>query len=257
MTTPAFGEIARAFRLLGTLAERAPAAAAGVSELLDAVGRLVGNELATLSVCDLRAGRRLVSSRPQGVLTADDLARFDRLLDGHPLVRYHALHARARVRRLSDCEPDAVFRTSELLQVYYRPLGLDRVLLVPLERSRTQLTGFVLNRRGADFSDAEVRLLELLRMPLLALYRQALASSCASCSATCGERAARGPARERCALTERESEVLAWVAAGKSDACIAELLGLSPRTVSKHLQNVYRKLGVANRTGAAMRALGR
>jgi DNA-binding CsgD family transcriptional regulator len=51
--------------------------------------------------------------------------------------------------------------------------------------------------------------------------------------------------------------VLAWVAAGKSDACIAELLGLSPRTVSKHLQNVYRKLGVANRTGAAMRALGR
>ena len=51
--------------------------------------------------------------------------------------------------------------------------------------------------------------------------------------------------------------MLRWVAAGKSDAQIGAILGISARTVQKHLQNVYDKLGVENRTAAAMRASGR
>lgn len=57
-------------------------------------------------------------------------------------------------------------------------------------------------------------------------------------------------------LTRRESEVLHWVAAGKADRDIAELIGCTHRTVHKHLQHVYVKLGVENRTAAAMRWLG-
>jgi DNA-binding CsgD family transcriptional regulator len=56
-------------------------------------------------------------------------------------------------------------------------------------------------------------------------------------------------------LTPREREVLHWVAAGKGDAQIAAILGASPRTVQKHLQHIYEKLGVESRTAAAMRAL--
>jgi DNA-binding CsgD family transcriptional regulator len=55
-------------------------------------------------------------------------------------------------------------------------------------------------------------------------------------------------------LTAREHEVLQWLAGGKTDRDIAEILSISPRTVHKHLQRIYEKLGVETRTAAVMRA---
>ena len=52
-------------------------------------------------------------------------------------------------------------------------------------------------------------------------------------------------------LTTREGEVLSWLAKGKTNRDIAQILGLSPRTVDKHLEQIYSKLGVENRTAAA------
>ena len=52
-------------------------------------------------------------------------------------------------------------------------------------------------------------------------------------------------------LTTRESEVLSWLSKGKTNRDIAQILGLSPRTVDKHLEQIYAKLGVENRTAAA------
>jgi DNA-binding NarL/FixJ family response regulator len=52
-------------------------------------------------------------------------------------------------------------------------------------------------------------------------------------------------------LTTREGEVLAWLSKGKTNRDIAQILGLSPRTVDKHLEQIYAKLGVENRTAAA------
>lgn len=57
-------------------------------------------------------------------------------------------------------------------------------------------------------------------------------------------------------LSPREAEVLAWIAAGKTNEAIASILGASPRTVDKHVERILAKLGVENRTGAAARALG-
>lgn len=51
-------------------------------------------------------------------------------------------------------------------------------------------------------------------------------------------------------LTRREGEVLSWLSKGKANRDIAEILGLSPRTVDKHLEQIYAKLGVENRTAA-------
>ncbi|HKX35461.1 MAG TPA: response regulator [Rhizorhapis sp.] len=56
-------------------------------------------------------------------------------------------------------------------------------------------------------------------------------------------------------LTEREAEVLGWLAKGKSNRDVAAILGCSPRTVNKHLEQIYSKLQVENRTAAAMRAI--
>jgi DNA-binding NarL/FixJ family response regulator len=57
-------------------------------------------------------------------------------------------------------------------------------------------------------------------------------------------------------LTTRESEVLSWLSKGKTNRDIAQILGLSPRTVDKHLEQIYAKLGVENRTAAAAVATG-
>ncbi|MBN8996857.1 MAG: response regulator transcription factor [Rhizobiales bacterium] len=61
--------------------------------------------------------------------------------------------------------------------------------------------------------------------------------------------------RRRFALTGREAEVLSWIAQGKSNRDIGEILNLSPRTVNKHLEQIYQKLGVENRASAAIAAL--
>lgn len=55
----------------------------------------------------------------------------------------------------------------------------------------------------------------------------------------------------RHALTGREAEVLLWVSRGKPNREISEILGISPRTVNKHLEQVFEKLGVENRASAA------
>ncbi|WP_439607258.1 response regulator [Hydrogenophaga sp.] len=53
------------------------------------------------------------------------------------------------------------------------------------------------------------------------------------------------------ALTPRETEVLSWLAKGKTNRDIADILGMSHRTVNKHLEHVFEKLGVETRSAAA------
>lgn len=56
-------------------------------------------------------------------------------------------------------------------------------------------------------------------------------------------------------LTNREAEVLYWIAKGKTNREIGQILGTSPRTINKHSENIYKKMGVENRTTAAANAL--
>lgn len=62
---------------------------------------------------------------------------------------------------------------------------------------------------------------------------------------------------QSCGLTRREAEVLYWVALGKTNRDIGEILELSPRTVNKHLEHIFCKLNVETRTGAVTTALTR
>ena len=64
---------------------------------------------------------------------------------------------------------------------------------------------------------------------------------------------ALGPLPE---LSSRETEILAWVAGGKSNPLIAEILGISSHTVNTHLRRIYLKLGVFDRISAAVRGIG-
>lgn len=62
---------------------------------------------------------------------------------------------------------------------------------------------------------------------------------------------------QSCGVTKREAEVLYWVALGKTNRDIGEILDLSPRTVNKHLEHIFTKLNVETRTAAVASALAK
>lgn len=57
-------------------------------------------------------------------------------------------------------------------------------------------------------------------------------------------------------LSQREREVLSWVARGKSNGLIGDILGISPHTVDAHMRRICLKLGVSDRISAAVRGIG-
>jgi len=61
--------------------------------------------------------------------------------------------------------------------------------------------------------------------------------------------------QKQLALTSREAEILAWISRGKTNRDVGEILSISPRTVNKHLEQVFTKLGVENRAAATARAI--
>jgi DNA-binding CsgD family transcriptional regulator len=212
---------------------------------VECLPRLVASELTTLSVCNLEDGRRSVVSDQPGALTARESALFDRHFHEHPLVREHGRNPGAVTRRIADLMPEAQFRETPLYNDYYRAIRIDHVMAVPIHVDRRLLVSFVFNRYGSGFREEEREALELIRPHLGYLYRL-----CAALG-----RSGWAPAAAW-QLTAREQEVLRWLSAGKTDRDIGAILGISPRTVHKHLQRIYEKLGVETRTAAVARAHG-
>lgn len=213
---------------------------------------LAASELTTLSICDLVGGRRLVVGAP--TLGAAEREAFDHHFRNHPLVRHHGFEGGRHAHRIGDALPFGEFRHSALYADYYRPVGIDHVIALPLHVDGGWLVSFVLNRRGRDFSDRELALLDSVREPLARLFAH---THTLDRLRGAWRRPPDAPPALSAALplSAREREVLQWVAAGKTDRDVAAILDISPRTVHKHLQRVYDKLGVETRTAAVMRAL--
>lgn len=218
--------------------------------------RLAASDLTTLSICDLASGRRAVVSSAAGGIDAEARASFDRHFHEHPLVHHHAVEHGAHAHRISDSVPFARFRETALYDEYYRRIGIQHALALPVWVSDRWLVSFVLNRSRSDFSDADRARLDLVRASLQRLFVRLVATQplpwpgAADLAPDCS--LPRHPA-----LSAREHDVLRWVAAGKTDRDVADILRISVRTVHKHLQSVYAKLGVETRTAAVMRVLGR
>jgi HD-GYP domain-containing protein (c-di-GMP phosphodiesterase class II) len=73
--------------------------------------------------------------------------------------------------------------------------------------------------------------------------------------AAAGRRPAPSPAGWPAELTDREVEVLRLIARGRSNREVAERLFISPKTVGRHVENLYRKIGVSSRAAAAVFAM--
>lgn len=209
--------------------------------------RLIGSDLTTLVVCDIESGHRIV--RPEGLLPRSATEVFDRYFHEHPLVRAHSRNAHAVTTRISDLIRPAEFHRLPLYNDYYRPIRIEHTMAMPIHVDERFLVSFVFNRGGSGFGDRERDLAEVLRPQVANLYRYSVAidKMPAMPADTLSLRAALP-------LTPREREVLDWVAAGKTNRDVAAILGASPRTVEKHLERIYEKLGVETRIAAVMRA---
>jgi len=350
------GDVRRAMAAVQTLAADDTDCGSFVRRALDELPRLVASDLTTLSLCDLTAGTRTVVVRDGETLPARDCETFDRHFREHPLVRFHGSHPGGPTQRVSDCVDGARFRDSAVFSDYYRRIGINFVMALPLRIDAGNVISVVFNRSRSNFTDRERAVLDALRRPLAALYRNLVARDEAGARLACLEELAVGQgwqvmkvegdgriveitpqasgllqrffgplarghrselppslatwlrrsrhwgldhlaARDGDAftaagdgskltvhfapgggrggyllmkeerdqvrprdlaalpLTAREREVLALVAAGKTNAEIGLILAISARTVQKHLEHIFVKIGVETRTAAAVCAL--
>ena len=132
-----------------------------------------------------------------------------------------------------------------------RLMDADHVLAVPLPGTTTPVTGCLVYRAGGDFTEDHVRAAEQLQ-PLLAGVEQQrqLLERLRATSAPAEAPEATASSR----LTPRQVTVLLLLADALTASAIAHRLGISVRTVHKHVESLYRKLGTRDRVSTVLRA---
>lgn len=187
------------------------------------------------------------------------LAQFDRHATEHPVINAILETGSTLPIAISDELSEDEFAALDLYRSFYADLGIvDQLSVGRVFGNR--VVGCSVNRSSRGFADRDRALLNPLGHVIFATYR--LLSG-----ANTGTTEDRGPTVsgdpslfERATslgLTKRESEILAHLASGKSNKQIAEACELSPGTVRKHTENIYRRLGVNNRVNATLVALDR
>lgn len=141
----------------------------------------------------------------------------------------------ARVRRRE-------FARREWYTEFMRPNGLTDILKVWLWRSPESIACIQLWRRGGQFTRRDQDMLGVLQQDLIRWRAMAMGRE--------GRLEHLGDG-----LTAREAEVLVWAVRGHAREAIAARLGLSPRTVAKHLERAYEELGVRSRAEVVDRLL--
>ena len=211
--------------------------------LLPALVSLVGADSALWTELDLAPGPGAATGSlpgrivgyPEPLLTEETALALERHARDFPLTCHTRPGGDGRPIRRSDLQSMRSFRDSGIYADVAQPIGVDQMLATALKPGGLHVC-ISLNRAGLDFTPTAVDLLTQLR-PLLTRRVARLMAGQAIL------------ARHQ-KLTAREEQVLRLVADGLTDAAIGHRLGCSPRTVDKHLEHIYRSLGVSCRTAA-------
>jgi DNA-binding CsgD family transcriptional regulator len=172
----------------------------------------------------------------------------------NPILRHYQRTGDGGALRFSDVINSEELQSLPLYKELYAPMGVEHQMAFTLPGGPDRILAIALSRGGSDYSDAERDFANRARPFLIQAYLNAIAFESARTQR--GEdRAERVVEGLRTAgLTRREAEVVRMVALGGSNQHIALALGISYRTVGKHLEHGFRKLGVGDRSTAAGRA---
>ena len=216
-------------------------------EALSALQALIPCDVLNYEEADLEA-RRFTDSTP---VTADADAHYW-MVGPCPITEYRARTGDATAVRMSDVIGRARYHELPIYREWYQPVGLDHLLEIAMSALPRRYRSLILTRGGdvPDFSERDRIVLETLRPHFRAREARAELVTLAAASAPDVEDA---PRARHAQLTIREREIVALVAAGRTNAQIAAELWVTPGTVKKHLENVYLKLGVGSRAAAASR----
>jgi DNA-binding CsgD family transcriptional regulator len=183
---------------------------------------------------------------------ADLVDAFIRYAHQNPIVACYGRTGDARPIRFSDIVSADELHALELYTEVYRPMAVEFQIAFTLPSVPGRIVGIALSRGDRDFSDDERDLLDRSRSFLIQAYRNATRYT----EALAGARPVAASELIALGLTARQAEVLRLVATGLSERDIAGRLGISHRTVQKHLERAYRVMGVTSRSAAAGLAWG-
>jgi DNA-binding CsgD family transcriptional regulator len=180
------------------------------------------------------------------------VSRWSQFAHENPLLRRYLRTLDGRAYRFSDVMSQEELRRLPLYHAVYAPLGVEYQIAFTLPATPDRVLAIALSRKRADYSDAERDFANRARPFLIQAYLNAIAYQAVRSH---GMEPAK-PLVERLVgegLTRREAQVMRLVALGRSNSHIGGELGISARTVGKHLEHGFPKLGVADRSSAARR----
>jgi DNA-binding CsgD family transcriptional regulator len=235
----------RAVRLVDELADLA-----GPDEFtrvaLPALADLIGCDVLTYNEVGTDPSDVFYEDWPSGALDPSTRSSFGAFAHEHPSVNHYRRTGDGRPVMISDFLSRPRFHQLGLYNEFFRSIPVEHQLSVTLAVNGPTVVGIAFNRASTEFDELDRAMLAVLRGPLLNALRRARLRTGAPPSWSDGQCESH--------LTATERDVLDLVADGLTNQAIAHRLLISPRTVAKHLEHIYRKIGVANRAGAVARA---
>ena len=213
---------------------------------VDAVAAVIDVDMISYSEVDLGSGRNRFLLKPD--IGPDDprYLRFVRRFGNHPILAQRLSHEPAMRPELSSFLEK--IRMMGMVGNCCGDAELNLSLGLTVEDAGKRKIGIALNRSVRDFDRHDAARLDALRPHIVSAYRNALRVAARTNVVAATSSAIRV---DSVPLTRRENEVLYWVSMGKTNEEVSAIIGARPLTVKKHLEHIYDKLGVPNRTAAA------
>ncbi|MBB4912800.1 helix-turn-helix transcriptional regulator [Actinophytocola algeriensis] len=229
------------------------------ADLADGLRRVVGADCVCIDVChDWKVQRPSITLAGEpGTLTVGEVDRWISLYPDDPYVVNLLATGDPRPYRTSDYMTLTRFQDTPIYREVFSRLEMRHLVVMTPSFTEQDLVMIGMTRRLYDFSDRETSAFHPLRdMIAVALeYRSKVKAIIASINVD-----DLTPPPRHLTLTERENQVLALIATGLTNDQTARKLGISPRTVRKHLEGVFTKANVPSRAAAVawwLRQLGR
>jgi len=223
--------------------------------ILAAVKELIPGEIVAVTEVDYRSGAIKGCADPQDYPTGFDsndesYVVLRQYFHEHPVVT--DFHNVGTARRISDYFSASEFHEKALYCEFYRKMRVEDQVVLMMPTDPGCAAGVAVSRAERSFRAIHVQRLDRLGPHIIQAYRNAKRiSRIEQWNATPAQSVA--VAIEKLGLSRRQGEVLEVIASGYSNAEAAVLLGVSPLTIKKHLENIYITLEVGSRSAAVAR----